>query len=287
MPRAHTEDERRTIHERLLRAGRTLFVRVGLQRVTIAELARAAGIGKGSFYGFFESKEALFVAVQQREEAAFKGALLAEAETADSAEQALRALLTAAATRLEQHPFLQLLLDPETLRALTLRVAPELLEAHRREDEAFFARLVERWGDRVAPEGEVDRGAVGEIVFEYPDELAWLESVLHPLVGERVVGWRRGLSQDVEVAVVEVPLLFEGSMAEMFDATIAISAGDGERRRRADARGTGALEARSGRQLSQEEKSALATHAITNDGTVEELQAELTALYPILREAGR
>ena len=86
------------------------------------------------------------------------------------------------------------------------------------------ARLVERWGDRVAPEGEVDRGAVGEIVFEYPDELAWLESVLHPLVGERVVGWRRGLSQDVEVAVVEVPLLFEGSMAEMFDATIAISA---------------------------------------------------------------
>ncbi len=149
------------------------------------------------------------------------------------------------------------------------------------------ARLVERWGDRVAPEGEVDRGAVGEIVFEYPDELAWLESVLHPLVGERVVGWRRGLSQDVEVAVVEVPLLFEGSMAEMFDATIAISAGDGERRRRADARGTGALEARSGRQLSQEEKSALATHAITNDGTVEELQAELTALYPILREAGR
>ncbi len=148
------------------------------------------------------------------------------------------------------------------------------------------ARLVERWGDRVAPDGEVDRGAVGEIVFEYPDELAWLESVLHPLVGERVVGWRRGLSQDVEVAVVEVPLLFEGSMAEMFDATIAISAGDGERRRRADARHR-RLEARSGRQLSQEEKSALATHAITNDGTVEELQAELTALYPILREAGR
>lgn len=149
------------------------------------------------------------------------------------------------------------------------------------------ARLLERWGDRVAPDGEVDRGAIGEIVFEYPDELAWLESVLHPLVGERVDQWRRGLSQDVEVAVVEVPLLFEGSMAEMFDSTIAISAGDGERRRRAEARGTGALEARSGRQLSQEEKSALATHAISNDGTVDDLRAELAALYPVLREAGR
>ena len=166
MPRAHTEDERRTIHERLLRAGRTLFVRVGLQRVTIAELARAAGIGKGSFYGFFESKEALFVAVQQREEAAFKGALLAEAETADSAEQALRALLTAAATRLEQHPFLQLLLDPETLRTLTLRVAPELLKAHRREDEAFFARLVARWQQRGWLRADLDPDQVFSVLGE-------------------------------------------------------------------------------------------------------------------------
>lgn len=148
-------------------------------------------------------------------------------------------------------------------------------------------RLVERWGPDIAPGGELDRGRVGEIVFEYPDELAWLESVLHPLVGERVIVWRRGLSQDVEVAVVEVPLLFEGTMAEMFDATIAISAGDAERERRAAARGTGALEARSGRQLSQLEKAARATHAVHNDGSVAELRAELERLYPALREAGR
>ncbi len=148
-------------------------------------------------------------------------------------------------------------------------------------------RLVERWGPDVAPGGEVDRGRVGEVVFEYPDELAWLESVLHPLVGERVIEWRRGLSQDVEVAVIEVPLLFEGSMAEMFDLTIAISAGDAERERRAAARGTGALEARSGRQLSQEEKADRATHAVFNDGHLDDLRAELAALYPELRAAGR
>lgn len=148
-------------------------------------------------------------------------------------------------------------------------------------------RLAERWGEDVAPGGEVDRGKVGEIVFEYPDELVWLESVLHPLVGERVVRWRRGLSEDVEVAVIEVPLLFEGSMAPMFDATIAISAGDTERERRATARGTGALEARSGRQLSQEEKAARATHRVFNDGSVDDLRAELERLYPQLRDAGR
>jgi dephospho-CoA kinase len=44
-------------------------------------------------------------------------------------------------------------------------------------------RLVERWGAEVAPDGVVDRGRVGGIVFERPEELGWLESVLHPLVG--------------------------------------------------------------------------------------------------------
>lgn len=153
--------------------------------------------------------------------------------------------------------------------------------------DAVRDRLVERWGERVAPGGTVDRAAVGAIVFERPEELAWLESVLHPLVGERVAEWRRALPDDVGVAVVEVPLLFEGTMAEVFDATIAVSAADAERDRRAAERGTGALEARSGRQLSQEEKAARATFAIANDGTLGELEAALRDLYPRLEAARR
>ena len=147
-------------------------------------------------------------------------------------------------------------------------------------------RLVERWGEEVAPGGQIDRAKVGAIVFERPAELLWLESVLHPLVGERVAAWHEGLPGDVRVAVVEVPLLFEGTMEGIFDATVAISAADAERERRAAARGTGALEARAGRQLSQAEKAERATHAISNDGTVEELEAELARLYGEI-EAGR
>lgn len=41
--------------------------------------------------------------------------------------------------------------------------------------------LSERWGERVLTEtGEVDRATVAEIVFESPEELRWLESVLFP-----------------------------------------------------------------------------------------------------------
>jgi len=145
------------------------------------------------------------------------------------------------------------------------------------------AKLVARWGEEVAADGEIDRRRVAAIVFEQPQELRWLESVLHPLVGERVLAWRRGLPDDVEVAVVEVPLLFEGSMGSIFDSTIAVIAPDEERERRAATRGTGELEARSGRQLSQDEKAARADHVIVNDGSLTDLEEALRRLMAKLR----
>ena len=145
--------------------------------------------------------------------------------------------------------------------------------------------LVGRWGERVAPEGTLDRGRIAGVVFEEPEELSWLESILHPRVGARVLEWRQALAADVEVAVVEVPLLFEGRMAEMFDATIAVIAEDGLREQRASERGTGELDGRSSRQLSQAEKAERATFVVHNNGTVAELQAELQALFGELAAA--
>lgn len=144
--------------------------------------------------------------------------------------------------------------------------------------------LVERWGREVAPAGEVDRGRVGEVVFERPEELEWLERNLHPRVGERLAAWREGLPAGTEVAAVEVPLLFETGMEELFDATIAIVAPDEERERRMQARGSGAAAERSGRQLSQDEKAARATYVVVNDGTPAELESRLASLLPELKE---
>ena len=146
--------------------------------------------------------------------------------------------------------------------------------------------LVARWGEGVTDGGAIDRGRVAAIVFERPRELRWLESTLHPLVGERVGAWRRSLADHVEVAVVEVPLLFEGGMSSLFHATIAVVSPDEVRRRRAAARGTGELEGRSERQLSQDEKAARATHVVVNDGDLSDLERELRELMPQLRAAG-
>jgi dephospho-CoA kinase len=150
------------------------------------------------------------------------------------------------------------------------------------DDAEMRTRLAERWGDEVVVNGRVDRDRVGEIVFGSPEELAWLESVLHPLVGLRVAGWRSELPPDTALAVVEVPLLFEAGLEGAFDATVCVIAADETRARRAGERGTELLEGRSDRQLSQDEKAARATHVIRNDGSLEELERRLELLLPAL-----
>jgi dephospho-CoA kinase len=139
-------------------------------------------------------------------------------------------------------------------------------------------RLVERWGDDVAPNGKVDRARVGELVFERPDELTWLEAELHPRVGRQLDAWRRQLDPGIELAVVEVPLLFEAGMGDAFDVTVAVVADDELRRRRSEARGGTLFDERSGRQLTQDEKAAQADHVIRNDGSLEDLERELSDL---------
>jgi dephospho-CoA kinase len=164
----------------------------------------------------------------------------------------------------------------ERLGAATISsdtVVHELLDA-----EPLLSIVRERWGDEIAPQGRVDRTKVGEIVFADPEQLKWLEAQIHPLVGERIGAWIGSLGGDVEIAVIEVPLLFETEMEPVFDTTVAIVTSDEVRRSRAEARGHALVAERDARQLPQEEKAARAEHVIENDGTREDLERRLSAL---------
>ena len=139
--------------------------------------------------------------------------------------------------------------------------------------------LVERFGDRVAPEGEVDRSAVAEVVFADEDERSWLEGELWPRVGRRIADWRAGLerrSDPPRAAVVEVPLLFEAGMGDGFDATVAIVAAEPVREERAEARGHAGLESRARRQLPQDEKAQRADFVVENDGDLADLERKMS-----------
>jgi dephospho-CoA kinase len=157
-------------------------------------------------------------------------------------------------------------------------VVHELLDS-----EPLLGRLTERWGEDVVADGRVDRNKIGEIVFADPDELGWLESQIHPLVGERIGAWLGSLPEDAKVAVVEVPLLFESEMEHVFDTTLAVITSDEVRRARAEARGHTLVGEREARQLPQDEKAARAEHVVENDGTPEDLKRRLSALVAKLR----
>jgi dephospho-CoA kinase len=139
--------------------------------------------------------------------------------------------------------------------------------------------VVERLGAQVAPDGVIDRGAVARRVFEHPEDRDWLEQLLWPRVGRRLSEWRTWVEATEDqppVAIVETPLLFEAGMESFYDFTIAVVAEESLRAERAGSRGQLAVAERAGRQLSQEEKSERATFTVRNDGTPEELKAELS-----------
>ena len=138
-----------------------------------------------------------------------------------------------------------------------------------------------RFGAEVAPGGVVDRAALARRAFAAPEDRSWLEGRIWPLVGARVAGWleqTRALEPAPRAAVVEVPLLFEAGLDQLYDATIAVVAEESVRAQRAAQRGHALVDERAARQLSQEEKARRATFVVRNDGSVEELERELSAV---------
>ncbi len=139
----------------------------------------------------------------------------------------------------------------------------------------------------MAPDGKVDRTAVAERAFADERERAWLEGTIWPLAGERIAAWleqARAMSPAPRAAVIEVPLLFEAGMEGMYDATIAVVTSEELREQRAAGRGHALAQERAARQLSQEEKARRATYVVHNDGSVQELERELSG---VLDKLGR
>jgi dephospho-CoA kinase len=141
--------------------------------------------------------------------------------------------------------------------------------------------VVERFGADVAPGGVVDRAALAERAFASPEDREWLEGQVWPLVGARMAEWLaqvRGSTPAPPAAVVEVPLLFEAGLGDLYDATIAVVCDEALRRDRAAKRGHAVVDERGARQLSQRQKADRATFVVRNDGSEEDLRRELSAV---------
>jgi dephospho-CoA kinase len=152
----------------------------------------------------------------------------------------------------------------------------EVVHGLYREGGDLRAALSARWGERVFRDGDIDRAEIGRIVFADRGELAWLESELHPRVRSAVSDWLS--RQTADVAVVEIPLLYETGGEDRFDRVVVVTAPQELRARRRDA-----LAEREERLVPEEEKVRRADFAYVNDGSLEQLDAFVAGVLQELR----
>jgi dephospho-CoA kinase len=146
--------------------------------------------------------------------------------------------------------------------------------------------VTSRFGPEVLSETGIDRGALAGKAFATEEGRRWLEELLWPRVGARIMAWRQEQERadpPPRALVVEVPLLFESGLDRGYDATIAVIADETVRHERASGRGHQALDERTARQLTQVEKAQRATYTVINDGTEADLTAKLSAILDTLQ----
>lgn len=144
MPKGFSEREKELIASRLLVQGYRLFSAYGLKKTNIEELAQAAGISKGAFYNFYESKEALFMAVIEQAETRVRQELLAAIDLPGPSPRArLLAVLKKAFELFTTIPMLHFFTGSD-YDLLMRRLPAESLQQHLSGDRAFFTTLIAR-----------------------------------------------------------------------------------------------------------------------------------------------
>ena len=141
-----------------------------------------------------------------------------------------------------------------------------------------FTAMVERWGDRILDDdGGLDRQAVADIVFADADELAALNGIVHPAVGDEMTRRREALADTDATVILDIPLLVEsghqglaGVIVVDVDPEVAVA-------RLVAGRGFTPDDARSriARQASREERLGRADLVVDNGGSLEDLTREV------------
>lgn len=153
-----------------------------------------------------------------------------------------------------------------------------------------LAAVVEAFGpELLTPDGDLDRARMADLVFNDESERRRLESIVHPLVFERYAALEQGAPAGALV-VHDIPLLVESGRAEEFDAVLVVDAPEElQVARMVRDRGWSEQEARArmAAQADREQRRAVATHLISNDGSLAQLRervaevvAELEASAP-------
>jgi dephospho-CoA kinase len=149
-----------------------------------------------------------------------------------------------------------------------------------------LAEVVGAFGDQVLrPDGELDRGRLGDLVFADPELRGKLNAIIHPRVARRMAELERAAGPGA-IVVHDVPLIAENDRAGAYDVVVVVDAppkAQAERlvRRRGMTREQ--ARARMAAQASREQRLAIADIVIDNSGSLTELDRQVGDLWAQLR----
>ncbi len=151
-----------------------------------------------------------------------------------------------------------------------------------------FDEVITRFGETILRNGDIDRKALGEIIFKDNSAKADLEAIIHPRVRELFFEVVNDLAAD-EILIYEIPLLVETGAASNFDQIITVEADLEIRKSRLLKRGMFAseIESRLAAQASPSEREAVATHVIKNSGDEDQLLRKVENLWEELQRLSK
>lgn len=144
MPKAFTEQEKEIIRGQMREKGKTLFERQGIKKTSVDELVQAAGISKGAFYLFYDSKEELFMEILERLETDFRARIFDFSVSPKSnARQLLAKLFKDALMTWDQYPLLKNF-GMTDYEYLARKLPPQRVQAHAQRDDEFVKDFIKR-----------------------------------------------------------------------------------------------------------------------------------------------
>ena len=145
----------------------------------------------------------------------------------------------------------------------------------------IWEEVVKEFGDGVLlPDEEIDRKKLGSIVFNDPVQLAKLNEIMHPRMGQMVANIIEGL--DAEVVVVEAALLLEAGWDALVDEVWCTGASEDVVIDRLKARnGLNKEEAqkRINAQMSVDERKSRSQVMIENNGDLAQLTTVIEQIW--------
>ncbi|MDA8174045.1 MAG: dephospho-CoA kinase [Nitrospiraceae bacterium] len=154
-------------------------------------------------------------------------------------------------------------------------------------DPMILQKIRSAFGGAVFEEGQLQKKKLAALVFSDPASRCRLESILHPPVLERIENTVAACKGDL--AVVEIPLLFECGYEARFDVAMDVYADDETALARLEKNGIPRQEAarRLQAQLPALEKARRAGIVINNQGSAKQARWQVDRIYRRLTEAGR